>query len=355
MATINLDVLAIEFNFVDPLGIHVEVDLEVPHEIPKVGGKKIHLGGTTFSLANPNVSLGVNVEVFKGQLDFSLVTSSCTFTIAGKIEVDIEIYKHKWHIGPATVRYTTPLTSMFSFSSTPLFNSLSSAQDKITNAPANKQGRAKPVSTDESDTALKMLTDFMTFAGVSDLETVVQDFLNDFMAKQTFLPAAPVANKLADLSGGARNAVVLLAFGLAASGGGLVGLGAGAGFYVTTKNEGKDLAIGVYGGGAFSTGILAAVSAGFTYTVYWPDGDNSPIDNFKGYNDYASADADVGLGAGVTIYWPANSSFTAQSGVPCGLTVFGGVGVGLPFDIFVGGSATALSPPLTLAKTESVA
>ena len=134
---------------------------------------------------------------------------------------------------------------------------------------------------------------------------------------------------------------VIIGFGMARTGGLLIGATGAAGFFVTTDGD-----IGVYGSVSIEGG-LPEISQGPVFSVFWGSGGASGLQCFAGNNYFISVDLGEVLAVGVTVAWPLNSEYGGISNTPCGIAIAPGVAYGVPFDLFNGDSKTWLTgaPP----------
>ena len=141
---------------------------------------------------------------------------------------------------------------------------------------------------------------------------------------------------------------ILVAIGPSASANALLGYGAGGGLLFTSDHK-----LGVFGGLARDVGFLLGFSAGLSTSLYW--GITQPALNyFEAANFTLSADLSTDVPPaviGATIDFPSNSSWTdvlkntkwPASVAPCGMTLFLGAGIGIPFEFYAANTYTWVS------------
>jgi hypothetical protein len=339
MPSINLGIATVSFEVNYPT-IDGEVDLEIPHGIPKVGGKKFKLDKFSLSLQDPTITIPLNLEFFGGSVTIGLDFSSCEVQVSGKIKLDVIVKKYHWEIGPASIPYMNPLTlAEPSWSVNPVSLDASTLQSLINSAPPQINKSGPPVRNDSATQA--ELSALLTFAGagnlIENLTTAANTFTANLQQDMATRPDHPLARALSASAGGA-----LLAFGVSGTGGVGIG-GAGAcGIFVTTGGD-----CGYYGSAALDLGFILELSGGACAVVYWPDASENALQCFEGNNAFVSIDGGELVCGSLTFSWPENSDLTILSDAPCGVAVGLGFGVGFPVNFFYGNSHTwvDLNPP----------
>lgn len=337
MPSTDLGIAKVSFEVNYPT-IDCEVDLEIPHHIPKVGGKKFKLDSFSLSVQNPSITIPVNLELFGGSITVGLNFSTCQVQVSGEVKLDV-IKKYHWKIGPANIPYMSPLTlAEPSWSVNPAILDPSNLQSLINNGKKN-QNPGPPVRND--DATKDELKALLLFSGagslLNDLVTAANDFNSNLQEDLKSRPGHPLAQSLKASSGG-----VVLAFGLSGTGGAGIGGTGACGIFATTGGD-----FGYYGSTALDLGFIIELSGGACGIVYWPDADQSALDCFKGNNAFVAIDGGELVCGSLTFSWPEDGKLTILSKAPCGVAVGLGFGVGLPVNFFYGNSHTwiDLDPP----------
>lgn len=337
---INLGIAAVSYEVNYP-NIDCEIDLEIPHGIPKVGGKKFELEKFSLSLQDPTITIPVDLlDLLKGSITVGLDFTRCEIQVSGEVKLDVIVKTFHWKIGPANIPYMNPLSlTEPSWSVNPLLLDASKLQAAINSAPPQLNQSGPPVQNDSAtQAALKAL---LTFAGagnlIDNLTTGVNNYTVNLQQALASRPDHPIARALAASAGGA-----LFAFGISGTGGvGLGGSGA-CGIFMMTGGD-----CGYYGSTALDLGFIGELSLGGCCIVYWPDAGQNALQCFKGNNAFVAIDGGELVCGSLTFSWPESSDKTILSKAPCGVAVGVGAGLGFPVNFFYGNSHTwlDLNPP----------
>jgi hypothetical protein len=340
MPTIDLGIIDVTFNINYPT-IDFGLELKIPHHIPKYGGKTYRLDSFSLSLTQPTITIGIDpFHAVGGSVTVELNFPRCEVQVSGEVTLDLKIKHHHWKVGPVNIPYMNPLSfAEPSWSVNPITPDLATLQSLVNSAPAPESAGGPSLKNDAA-TQAEILA-LLIFSGAA---TLIDDLISAAVRLSANLqrdlasrPDHPLAKRLAANTGG-----WVIAFGNAASLGALIGGSVAQGFYVTTDGD-----FGTFGSVGGGVGVIAELSEGACAIVYWPDAGQTALDSFQGNNYFVAVDAGEILSVGYTISWPASAKDVPLSVTPCGVSVFVGIGGGLPFNFFVGNSHTWLNlqPP----------
>lgn len=342
MPSQNLGIAVISFDVNYP-NITGEIDLEIPHKIPKIGGKTFKLDSFSLSLSNPQVTISIPIEFFKGSITVELDTTNCTVQVSGEVEIDVFHYKDKWPVGPISIPYMIPLSLPEpSWSVNPTILNATTLQSSINSAPPSQTASATGPTLQNDDATKAELAAIFLFHGaetfIADLIAIAVKLVGNYS------PAlAAKAGKTREAALDASSSGVLIGFGFGATGGLMVGGAGGTGLFFTPSGD-----YGYYGSAALGSGVIGELSGGCVAFLYWGDAGKSALENFSGANFFLSLDAGEGLAGGGTLSWPMDEVGGKVIGNdPCAIGMTVGIGVGFPVNFFMGNSNTwaKLDPP----------
>jgi hypothetical protein len=334
MPNIDLDVVKLSYDVKFPT-IDFDVDIDVPKEVPEVGGKSWRLKSFSLNVADPKITIPVDAKFFDGSVSVELNFERCEINISGEVSLDVGVKKFRWHIGPEHCEYVKPLSLKEpSWSVHPQVLDSAKVQTQVNNAlPRTKPA---PPSIRKDLEAKAKLVELLIFHGAVHLIEILTKAAADFAKDMMRNAEGEVEGKPSDSPG-----TILLAVGGSAS----IGFGAGAagarGFYVTSGAD-----FGVFGTTGFDVGFIAELSAGLCFLVYWSDEHQTAEDCFRGNNLFVTVDCGEGVSVSVTLSWPEPAD--AESIVPenpttanpCGVAFSLGPGVGSPLNFAIGNSRT---------------
>lgn len=321
------------------------VDLEFTVDFPNVNldcwltsdgsvipSARYHLGAVALSWDGVSLdiptSLGLPVS---GGIDFSIDRDRAEVVLSGRIAVPDYSY---------SVVAWFPYMNPFRLPSPDWTATLDPArfQAQINAIPADRyKADVGARSLDSSELTQDLMRGALTFAGAGGFLTQMNDAAQALKASFT---RSALERGVSTFPGG--DIVLALVFGGTAAL--MQGNSFAAGLFFETSGI-----YGTFGTVATDMGLIASLSAGIGFMVYWPVKDLNgntirALDCFSGYNifEVGSVDAEI-LGLDVALYWPANAPWEPSSLHTCGFGVSVGPGIGLPFNYYTGNSNTVLT------------
>jgi hypothetical protein len=297
------------------------------------------LGSVAVSWDPTTLVIPVSLDLpLSGELDFALDRDSTEVVVTGYLDFVFD----KVRLGDITIPYMRPLRLPEpSWSVNPVKLDGQAVQAGIDAVPVDRyrgDSGAQSLTTDEMTQDL--LRGVLTFAGAAS-------FLDDMVAvaqqirdarERTLREATPHA-----AAGDGASVDVLLAIMFGDTKALTAGVSSGGGIYIVS-----DATFGIFGSVAVDYGVIASLSLGLSFLVYWPVKDQTTgktltaVEAFSGWNFFMAGDIDIGVGVGAALYWPASGPDKPVSSTICGIGISVGAGVGAPANFYSGNSDTAL-------------
>lgn len=295
---------------------HIGISCELQYRLPpfpwaSMGQIILNKGRLTHMLPEINIFDSLIL-----QLGLELNVKECQVVLLGKIKLP--------HM-PSPEHIRLPLQYAIPFPQRmPAWNNIKWNETQMdTMLEGSQRCRNIPQATAQSDPHTRSVLEALLFL------TGAEDFINESVSK-----ARDIAGDLEKKTG--TKSEVILALGFQIGGQFVIGIGGGAGLYLTTEGG-----LGAYGAFELSFGFIAGIGLSGVGSIFWSANGKKAFENFTGRSELYAVGAGVDvLGASVAFYRPPTEGGKKYNFTGMSITLT--VGLGLPV-MFMGGNAWTIA------------